>query len=190
MLIDSSKGIVRFKVVYHGIAMSGKTTNIEQLAKKSGLDVLSFDTKEERTLVFDYITKKVEYDSFTLTFSIYTIPGQDVYKDIRRMVMRGVDGVVFVVDSSEKRLQENKEFINVLEEDLRIYGKRIEDTPIVIQYNKRDLPDALPLEVLRKEVYIPNKKFTEAVAVRGEGVEETFNLVMEGLVENFKKMVG
>jgi len=104
MLIDSSRGIVRFKVVYHGIAMSGKTTNIEQLAKQSGLDLLSFDTKGERTLVFDFITKKLKADGFTLTFSIYTIPGQDIYKDIRRMVMRGVDAVVFVVDSSERRL--------------------------------------------------------------------------------------
>ena len=190
MLIDSSKGTVKFKVVYHGIAMSGKTTNIEQLAKASGLDILSFDTKEERTLVFDFITKKVNLDGFTLSFSIYTIPGQDIYRDIRRMVMRGADAVVFVVDSSERRLSENKEFINVLEGDLRMYGKTLEETPIVIQYNKRDLPDALPLEVLQKEVCIPGKKCTEAVAVQGKGVEETFNLVMEELLERFRKMVG
>ncbi len=190
MLIDSSRGTVKFKVVYHGIAMSGKTTNIEQLAKISGLDVLSFDTKEERTLVFDFITKKMNLDGFTLSFSIYTIPGQDIYRDIRRMVMRGADAVVFVVDSSERRLSENKEFINVLEGDLRMYGKTLEDTPIVIQYNKRDLPDALPLDVLKEEVCIPGKKCTEAVAVQGKGVEETFNLVMEELLEKFRKMVG
>lgn len=190
MLIDSSKGIVRFKVVYHGIAMSGKTTNIEQLAKRSGLDVLSFDTKEERTLVFDFITKKINVDGFTLTFSIYTIPGQDIYRDIRKMVMRGVDAVVFVVDSSERRLSENKEFIRTLEEDLRMYGKSIEETPIVVQYNKRDLPDALPLEVLEREVSIPGKKSTEAVAVKGEGVQETFELLTDELMERFKRMVG
>ncbi len=190
MLIDSAKGVVRLKVVYHGIAMSGKTTNIEQLAKQSGLNILSFDTKEERTLVFDFITKKVRTDGFTLTFSIYTIPGQDVYKDIRRMVMRGVDAVVFVVDSSERRLPENKEFIRVLEEDLRLYGKDLEGTPIVIQYNKRDLPDALPLEVLRREVSIPGKRSVEAVAVQGKGVAETFNLVAEELKDRFRKMVG
>ncbi len=190
MLIDSSKGIVRFKVVYHGIALSGKTTNIEQLAKNSGLEVLSFDTKEERTLVFDFITRKVNMDGFTLTFSIYTVPGQDIYRDIRKMVMRGADGVVFVVDSSERRLSENKEFIRVLEEDLRLYGKDLEGTPIVIQYNKRDLPDALPLEILKREVYIPGKKTTEAVAVQGKGVEETFDLIMEELLEKFRRMVG
>ncbi len=190
MLIDSSKGIVRFKVVYHGIAMSGKTTNIEQLARRSGLDVLSFDTKEERTLVFDFITKKINVDGFTLTFSIYTIPGQDIYRDIRKMVMRGVDAVVFVVDSSERRLSENKEFIRTLEEDLRMYGKSIEETPIVVQYNKRDLPDALPLEVLEREVSIPGKKSTEAVAVKGEGVQETFELLTDELMERFKRMVG
>ncbi|EDP75913.1 GTP-binding protein [Hydrogenivirga sp. 128-5-R1-1] len=190
MLIDSSKGIVRFKVVYHGIAMSGKTTNIEQLAKQSGLDVLSFDTKEERTLVFDFITKKLKVDGFTLTFSIYTIPGQDIYKDIRKMVMRGVDAVVFVVDSSERRLSENKEFVRTLGEDLRQYGKDIEGTPIVVQYNKRDLPDALPIDVLKGEVSIPGKRSTEAVAVRGEGVTETFDLIVEELMEKFRKMVG
>lgn len=189
MIIDSSKGTVRFKVVYHGIAMSGKTTNIEQLAKGSGLDILSFDTKGERTLVFDFITKKINLDSFTLTFSIYTIPGQDIYRDIRKMVMRGADAVVFVVDSSERRLLENKEFLKTLEEDLRIYGKTIEETPVVIQYNKRDLPDALPLEVLQKEVSIPGKRSIEAVAIQGKGVEETFNLIAEELMERFRKMV-
>ena len=190
MLIDSSRGVVRFKVVYHGVAQSGKTTNIEQLAKTSDLDVLSFDTKEERTLVFDYMTKKVSMDGFTLTFSIYTIPGQDIYRDIRKMIMRGVDGVVFVVDSSEKRLQENKDFLKVLEEDLKLYGKNIKETPIVIQYNKRDLPDALPIEVLKREVSLPGKRTTEAVAVQGKGVEETFNMIMEELVDKFRKMVG
>ncbi len=190
MLIDSSKGIVRFKVVYHGIAMSGKTTNIEQLAKGSGLDILSFDTKEERTLVFDFITKKINLDGFTLTFSIYTIPGQDIYRDIRKMVMRGVDAVVFVVDSSERRLSENKEFVRTLEEDLNLYGKTLEDTPVVVQYNKRDLPDALPIDVLKREVSIPGKRSTEAVALQGKGVEETFNLIVEELVDKFRKMVG
>ncbi len=190
MLIDSESRRVKLKVVYHGIAMCGKTTNIEQLAKRSGLDVLSFDTKEERTLVFDFISRKVESDGFVLSFSIYTIPGQDIYKDIRKMVMRGVDGVVFVVDSSEKRLSENREFVGVLEEDLKMYGKTLEDTPVVIQYNKRDLPDAVPIEELRKEVSIPGKPYTEAVAVRGEGVEETFELMVRELVKRFKKMVG
>ena len=190
MLIDSSKGIVRFKVVYHGIAMSGKTTNIEQLAKGSGLDILSFDTKEERTLVFDFITKKINLDGFTLTFSIYTIPGQDIYRDIRKMVMRGVDAVVFVVDSSERRLSENKEFVRTLEKDLSLYGKTVEDTPVVVQYNKRDLPDALPIDVLKREVSIPGKRSTEAVALQGKGVEETFNLIVEELVDKFRKMVG
>ena len=190
MLVDSAKGVVKFKVVYHGIAMSGKTTNIEQLAKQTGLDVLSFDTKEERTLVFDFITKKLNIDGFTLTFSIYTIPGQDIYKDIRKMVMRGADAVVFVVDSSERRLSENKEFIRTLEGDLKTYGKDLEGTPIIIQYNKRDLPDALPLDVLEREVFIPGKKSIEAVAVKGEGVQETFDLVTEELMKRFRKMVG
>ncbi len=190
MLIDSSNGTVKFKIVYHGVAMSGKTTNIEHLAKRSGLDLLSFDTKEDRTLVFDFMTKQVRVDGFTLTFSIYTVPGQNIYKDIRKLVMRGADAVVFVVDSSERRLSENKSFIKTLEEDLRMYGKDLEGTPIVVQYNKRDLPDALPIDVLQREVSIPGKRSTEAVAVQGKGVEETFNLIVEELMSKFKKMVG
>ncbi len=190
MIIDSVKGSVKFKVVYHGIAMAGKTTNIEQLAKSDGLDILTFDTKQERTLVFDFITRKREVDDFQLSFSIYTIPGQDIYKDIRRMVMRGADAVVFVVDSSEKKLMENKEFLGVLADDLKLYGKSIETTPVVLQYNKRDLPDALPLEELLREVSLPGKPYTEAVAVEGKGVKETFELVEEALIEKFKHMVG
>ncbi len=190
MIIDSVKGSVKFKVVYHGIALAGKTTNIEQLAKSDGLDILTFDTKQERTLVFDFITRKKVVDDFQLSFSIYTIPGQDIYKDIRKMVMRGADAVVFVVDSSEKKLKENVEFLEVLADDLRLYGKTLESTPIVIQYNKRDLPDAVPMDVLTSEVYIPNKPYAEAIALRGEGVQETFNLVEEELVKKFKQMVG
>jgi small GTP-binding protein len=190
MIFDSFKGVVRFKVVYHGIAMSGKTTNIEHLAKRNNLDMLSFSTKDEKTIVFDFTTKKISLSGFTLTFSIYTIPGQDIYRDIRRMVMRGADAVVFVVDSSERRLSENKEFINTLEEDLRMYGKDLEGTPIVIQYNKRDLPDALPLEILESEVSIPGKRSVEAVAVQGKGVTDTFDVVVEELMEKFRKMVG
>ncbi len=190
MIIDSVKGSVKFKVVYHGIALAGKTTNIESLAKSDGLDVLTFDTKKERTLVFDFITRKKSVDDFQLSFSIYTIPGQDIYKDIRKMVMRGADAVVFVVDSSERKLQENKEFLEVLADDLRMYGKSVEGTPIVVQYNKRDLPDALPLETLTKEVSIPGKPYTEAVALEGKGVQETFNLIEEALIEKFRQMVG
>jgi small GTP-binding protein len=190
MIIDSAKGSVKFKVVYHGIALAGKTTNIEQLAKSEGLDILTFDTKQERTLVFDFITRKRNVDSFQLSFSIYTIPGQDIYRDIRRMVMRGADAVVFVVDSSESKLKENKEFLEVLAEDLRMYGKSVEGTPIVIQYNKRDLPDAVPIDTLRQEVNIPGKPYTEAIAVEGKGVKETFELVEEALIERFRQMVG
>ncbi len=190
MLVDSATKTIKVKVVYHGIAMSGKTTNIDQLAQKEGLEVLSFDTKQERTLVFDFMTKKVNLNGFTLSFSLYTIPGQSIYKDIRRMVMRGADGVVFVVDSSERRLGENKQFIEVLAEDLKAYGKDIEDTPLVIQFNKRDLPDALPTEILAKEISIPGKRYTEAVAVNGKGVEETFEVMKEELTKKFSRMVG
>ena len=189
MIIDHEKKEVKFKIVYHGPALSGKTTNIIQISKKRGENVLCFNTQEERTLVFDMTKETRNVEDFKATFIIYTIPGQAIYSDIRKMVMRGADAVVFVADSSEKKLKDNVEFIKVLESDLSLYGKSVEETPIIVQYNKRDLEDALPVEVLEKEVNIYGKPYTEAIAIKGEGVEETLNKVIEETLNKFGELV-
>jgi len=189
MIIDHFKKTVKFKIVYHGPALAGKTTNVSQIAKLKGEDILSFNTKEERTLVFDMTKEERQVGDFKASFLIYTVPGQYIYSDIRKMVMRGVDGVVFVVDSSEERLKDNKEFIEVLEEDLKLYGKDLESTPVLIQYNKRDLPNALPIDVLQKELNPYNFPYVEAVALEGKGIRETLEGIVNLILENFGRMI-
>jgi len=189
LIIDHTKKSVKFKVVYHGPALSGKTTNVVQIAKKRAQDILSFDTKRERTIVFDMTKEVRQIGDFTASFIIYTVPGQHIYSDIRKMVMRGADGVVFVADSSESKLKENKEFIEVLAEDLKLYGKTVEDTPIVVQYNKRDLKDALPVETLETEVNTIGKPSVEAIAIEGVGVEETLDKIISEMLERFGRLL-
>lgn len=118
MLVDLEKRLIRLKVVYYGVAQSGKTTNLEKLSEREGLSLMKIDTQEEKTLVFDFATKKVKVGDLTLSFALYTVPGQDIYKDIRLTVLRGVDGVVFVVDSQKERLNENINFYSLLKADL------------------------------------------------------------------------
>ena len=187
--MDHLKKKVKFKIVYHGPALAGKTTNVLKIAQNRGEDILSFNTKTERTLVFDMVKEEREVKGFKATFIIYTIPGQDIYSDIRKMVMRGADGVVYVADSAEERLVENKRFFEVLAEDLKLYGKTLEDTPLVIQYNKRDLSNAVPVEELNREVNVLNRPFTEAIAIENKGVEETLNLIIDEVLNSFGKLL-
>ena len=119
MLIDTDKRIIRLKIVYYGPAMSGKTTNLEWLAKKEGMEMIKIDTHGDRTLVFDFASKKVHVGPFTASFSFYTVPGQDIYKDIRLTVLKGVDAIVMVYDAQKERLEDNLRFKELLEEDLK-----------------------------------------------------------------------
>ncbi|GAB6065621.1 Rab family GTPase [Aquifex pyrophilus] len=189
MIIDHLKRQVKFKVVYHGPALAGKTTNLVQIAKRRGEDILSFNTKEERTLVFDMFKETRKIGDFTASFILYTVPGQHIYSDIRKMVMRGADGVVFVVDSSEEKLKENLEFIDILSEDLSLYGKSLGDTPLVIQYNKRDLESALSVDILEREINRLGRPSVEAVAIRGEGVEKTLNAIIGEILKRFGSLI-
>lgn len=188
MILDHVKKRVKFKIVYHGPALAGKTTNVLKIAESRGEELLSFNTKTERTLVFDMVKEEREVEDFKATFIIYTIPGQDIYSEIRKMVMRGVDGVVYVADSAENRLQDNKRFLEILADDLKLYGKDIEEIPLVFQYNKRDLNNAIPLEDLNNEINLLNKPFAEAIAIENKGVEKTLNLIIDEVVNHFWKL--
>lgn len=189
MILDHLKKQVKFKIVYHGPALAGKTTNVLKIAENRGEELLSFSTKTERTLVFDMVKEERDVEDFKASFIIYTVPGQAIYTEIRKLVMRGADGVVYVVDSAEERLEDNKKFFEVLAEDLKLYGKEIEEVPLVIQYNKRDLSTALPLEELNREINTLNKPFTEAIAIQNKGVEETLNLIINEVLKNFRKLL-
>lgn len=190
MLLDVSKKLIRLKVVYYGPAQSGKTTNLEKLAQREGLSLMKIDTYGERTLVFDFATKKVDVGSMEVSFALYTVPGQDIYKDIRLTVVRGVDGVVFVADAQRERLEENLEFLKLLKDDLKKIGKSYDNLPIVIQYNKMDLPNALDFETLEKKINPEGITAISASAIKGEGVMETFNLLTSNMLRKVKQMVG
>ncbi|WP_448587927.1 GTP-binding protein [Thermocrinis sp.] len=181
MLVDLEKRLVRLKIVYYGPSMSGKTTNLESLSRLYGLKLTKIDTEGERTLVFDFATKKVPVGNMTASFAIYTVPGQEIYKDIRLTVLKGVDGIIFVADAQKERLEENVRFFDLLKEDLPKVGKKYKDVPMVIQYNKMDLENTLPFEVLEHEINRDRLSSVCASAIKGEGIAETFSL-LEGLL--------
>lgn len=189
MLLNIEQKLVRLKVVYYGISCSGKTTNLEELSKMEGLSLTKIDTQEEKTLVFDFSTKKVNVGNLTISFALYTVPGQDIYKDIRLTVLKGVDGIVFVVDSQIERLKENIEFYKQLKADLIRIGKSPEEVPLVFQYNKRDLPNIVSYEELERSLNVNRHPSFCAVAIRGEGVLETFKAIEDQLISKVKRMM-
>ncbi len=189
MLVDLERKAIRLKVVYYGVAQSGKTTNLEKLSEMEGLSLMKLDTQEEKTLVFDFATKKVKVGDFTLSFALYTVPGQDIYKDIRLTVLRGVDGIVFVVDSQRERLKENINFYSLLKADLLRVGKDPSSVPVVIQYNKLDLQNAMDCREMEKAINIDNHPSVCAIAIKGEGVLETFNVLENYLISRVERML-
>ncbi|MFN7064874.1 MAG: GTP-binding protein [Aquificaceae bacterium] len=189
MLLDVEKKLVKLKVVYYGIAQSGKTTNLQKLSEKEGLSLLKFDTEGERTLVFDFTTRKIRLDNYTVSFALYTVPGQDIYKDIRHTVLKGVDGLIFVVDSQKEKIAENINFYNLLKTDLLRIGKNLEDIPLVFQYNKRDLPNVFGYHELERSLNLDKHPSISASAISGEGVLETFKMLENMLISKIKRLL-
>ncbi|MGB0333303.1 MAG: GTP-binding protein, partial [Planctomycetota bacterium] len=155
--INFAQKSVTVKIVYYGPGMSGKTTNLEvvhQRAPESNKgDLTSISTDGDRTLFFDFMPLDLGTVAGMRTqFQLYTVPGQVYYNSTRKLVLQGVDGVIFIADSSASMMEENLESLRNLEENLREYGKDIKTIPMVIQYNKRDLPDALPVEELEARI--------------------------------------
>jgi signal recognition particle receptor subunit beta len=179
---------IQCKIVYYGPGMSGKTTNLEVVHAKAPSEargeLTSIATTGERTLYFDYMPLDLgSIAGIKTKFQLYTVPGQIYYKSTRRLVLQGVDGIVFVADSSAAKLQENKESMRDLEDNLREMGRSLTDVPIVIQYNKRDLPDAMPLDQLQKEVNSHGFPHFEAVATTGEGIFPTLKALASSVLE-------
>src|SRR5262250_570851 len=183
-IINYAKREISFKIVYYGAGVVGKTANLQYihqwLPDANRGNLISLATGDERTLFFDFLpVSAVSVRSFTAKFQLYTVPGQVYYNMTRKLVLRGVDGLVFVADSQWDRLRDNVESFRNLEENLREYNYNLDEMPCVIQYNKRDLPNAAPLEYME---YMLNRRgrqvpFFEAVAVNGDGVFDTLNTV-------------
>ncbi len=180
---------INFKIVYYGPGLSGKTTNLKQIydqvpAESKG-EMVSLATEDERTLFFDFLPLDLgKVNGFKTRFHLYTVPGQVFYNSSRKLILRGVDGVVFVADSSPDRLRANAESLRNLRENLQEYNLRLADVPTVIQVNKRDLPDALPMEMLT-QVLNPEDRFQvfEAVAAEFRGVFEPLRAVSTMVLE-------
>ena len=169
---------INCKIVYYGPGLGGKTTNLQYIyqktAEKQKGKMISLATETDRTLFFDFLPLDLgTVRGFHTRFHLYTVPGQVFYDASRKLILRGVDGVVFVADSQEERSDANFEALENLQENLREHGYDFEKIPYVLQLNKRDLPNALPCETLQKELVRRGEPVFEAVAFQGTGVFET-----------------
>jgi PAS domain S-box-containing protein len=184
---------ILIKLVYYGPGLSGKTTNLQSLHAMSGDEqrgeMFSVNTQEDRTLFFDLLPINLGYIyGNAIHLQIYTVPGQVQYDASRRVVLGGADGVVFVADSSEAKMQENVDSLSNLYHNLNANRLNIKQIPFAIQYNKRDLPDAMPVGVMNRRLNFRSVPFFEAVANRGTGVLDTFlSITRETVGYTFKK---
>jgi hypothetical protein len=168
--------------VYYGPGLSGKTTNLKYIhgtvPTQARGDLLSIDTETERTLFFDFLPLDLgRVHGYQTRFHLYTVPGQVLYERTRVAVLNGSDGVVFVADSQRAKLAENVRSLQELARNLTQQGKRFLEFPLVMQYNKRDLPDVLPPEVLEKYLNPMKAPAFESIAHKGVGVFDTLRTV-------------
>ena len=186
---------VNCKVVYYGPGLSGKTTNLEVVHSKAPRsnvgELTSIATEGDRTLFFDFLPLNLgPVAGMTTKFQIYTVPGQVYYNSTRKLVLQGADGIVFVADSRRGKMDENLESLSNLEENLREYGMDIHSIPLVVQYNKRDLPDVYPVDELQEKLNKLNAPYFEAVAVTGEGVFPTLKKLSQMVLESLNRQQG
>ena len=184
---------INCKIVYYGPGLCGKTTNLQYIYNRTNPDakgkMISLATETERTLFFDFLPLEIgEIRGFKTRFHLYTVPGQVFYDASRKLILKGVDGVVFVADSQIERMEANLESMDNLRINLREQGYELEKIPFVIQYNKRDLPNAAPLDEMRKVLNSLGVPDFEATAQSGEGVFETLKAVAKGVLSDLKRL--
>jgi len=187
--INFAQKQVNAKIVFYGPGMSGKTTNLEIVHQRAPApnrgDLTSISTDGDRTLFFDFMPLDLGTVAGMRTcFQLYTVPGQVYYNSTRKLVLQGVDGVVFVADSSASMVEENLESMRNLEQNLAEYGKSLATMPLIIQFNKRDLPDALPVEELQRLLNPYGAPCYEAIANTGQGVFPTLKALAARVLES------
>lgn len=180
------------KIVYYGPGLSGKTTNLQyvhgRVPAKSRGDLISLATEADRTLYFDFLPIHVgDIAGFATKFQLYTVPGQVFYNATRKLVLRGVDGIVFVADSQAAKMDENIESLSNMYENLRENSIDLTEIPIVMQYNKRDLPAVSSIEELEKTLNPEGRPYVEASAVNGAGVFDTLKRITKLVLEQTKE---
>jgi signal recognition particle receptor subunit beta len=192
VVINYSGEEINAKIVYYGPGLSGKTTNLEFIYSKMPTEVkgkmVSMKTRTDRTLFFDFLPIELgDISGYRTRFLLYTVPGQVYYNATRKLVLKGVDAVVFVADSSRSKLNENLESLRNLEENLNEHDLTLDTIPWVIQYNKRDAEDAMSIEELDEQMNLLKVSSFEAVATDGSGIYETFQGIARLLYLELKK---
>ncbi|HHN66308.1 MAG TPA: gliding-motility protein MglA [Nitrospirae bacterium] len=190
--INYSTREINCKIVYYGPGLCGKTTNLQFIYKKTNPEqkgkLISLATESERTLFFDFLPLALgDIKGFKVRFHLYTVPGQVFYAASRKLILKGVDGVVFVADSQIERMDANIESLEDLRINLAEYGYELDRLPFVIQYNKRDLPNIVPVSEMQKILNPDNVPFYEAIASQGIGVFETLKDVGKQVLKELKK---
>jgi signal recognition particle receptor subunit beta len=181
-LVNYAAREINCKIVYYGTGLGGKTTNLKyihsQLAPTTRGELISLATETERTLFFDFLPLDLgSVQGFKTRFSLYTVPGQVEYNASRKLILNGVDGIIFVADSDVMRSRDNVESLQNMIDNLAEYSLTLDNIPWVLQYNKRDLANALPIERLEKELNIRGVPSFEAVASEGLGVFATLKAI-------------
>jgi mutual gliding-motility protein MglA len=194
-IINQATKELQVKIVYYGPAKCGKTTNLEQVhsnvkvaSPENKGKMVSLATSSDRTLFFDFLPiEAMAIKGFKTKFQLYTVPGQVIYNTTRQLVLRGVDGIVFVADSQYEKMAENVESFQNLTDNLKSLKMNLADIPYVLQYNKRDMPNVAPVEYMdfllnNREVQVPA---FSASAANSEGVFETLNMITRLLLNKF-----
>jgi mutual gliding-motility protein MglA len=183
---------INCKIVYYGAGLGGKTTNLQYIYQKTAEQqkgkMISLATETERTLFFDFLPLDLgSVRGFKTRMHLYTVPGQVFYDASRKLILRGVDGIVFVADSQEERMDANLEAMDNLMANLQEHGYNFEKIPYVLQLNKRDLPNVLPIDQLKNELQRKNEAVIESVAFQGIGVFETLKEIARQVLIELKQ---
>lgn len=190
-LINIPEREITCKIVYYGTGLGGKTANLRyiyrQLAPTARTEMVSLATETERTLFFDYLGLDLgQVKGFTTRFSLYTVPGQVEYGASRKLVLNGADGVIFVADSDELRRKENVYSLHDLFQNMQSYGMTLESVPLVIQYNKRDLSNAMNISCLETDLNVRQVPSFEAIASEGIGVFATLKCMSKQILNRLQ----
>jgi signal recognition particle receptor subunit beta len=189
MLINQRKGEINFKVVYYGPAEGGKTSNLEYIYSHVNPihrgELVSIKTQGDRTLFFDFLLIELsKINGLKPKFNFYTVPGQTMYAASRKLVLRGVDGVVFVADSQENRLQDNIESLTELKEYLQDQGYQLNSFPFILQCNKQDLATATPPQKLSEQFGLNGQRCFGSIATQGEHVFDTMKAIINQVTKS------
>jgi signal recognition particle receptor subunit beta len=182
---------INCKIVYYGPGLGGKTTNIQHVYQRTSSgskgQMVTLNTENERTLFFDFLPLDLgQIRGFKTRFHLYTVPGQVFYEASRKLILRGVDGIVFVADSQVERMEDNIESLNGLKKNLEDQGYDFDKVPLVLQWNKRDLPNTVAIQDLERKLNENNFPSFESTAIKGMGVFETLKMISKLVLLNIK----